>query len=194
MQGGNPAMVSRKHLDVLKELSSTLASVSVIEPQWQVNALLHKLKQLVLSSNTDVQFRSLNCIKRLFELSTDPQSFGDLKKLLLERTSSPVLRIRSASYDLLSLYVPTASTSALMDLCLRMQPFTLTGKEIKAFREDSTQCICTVQWLHRHRAALQSNGSTPAAELLKKLVSAYDQPRECTGLITDVRAAQVPHA
>lgn len=185
-------MASQKQLHILKTLSSTLASVSRVEPQPSVSALLRALKQLLASSSTDVQLQALGCIKRLLELNAALQSFDDLKTPLLALTSSYSLRIRSASYDVLSLCVPSAS--AVMDLCLKMQPFTPAGKDLKAFREDASQCICALQWLHRHRGAIQRKSSTRTAALLRKLVAAYDQPRECTPLITDVGPARAPHA
>lgn len=187
-------MASQKQLHILKTLSSTLASVSRVEPQPSVSAVLRALKQLLASSSTDVQLQALGCIKRLLELNAALQSFDDLKTPLLTLTSSYSLRIRSASYDVLSLCVPSASAFAVVDLGLRMQPFTPAGKDLKAFREDASQCICALQWLHRHRGAIQCKSSTRTAALLRKLVAAYDQPRECTPLITDVGPVRPPYA
>ena len=146
-------MASQKQLHILKTLSSTLASVSRVEPQPSVSAVLRALKQLLASSSTDVQLQALGCIKRLLELNAALQSFDDLKTPLLTLTSSYSLRIRSASYDVLSLCVPSAS----------------------AF-------------------AVQCKSSTRTAALLRKLVAAYDQPRECTPLITDVGPVRPPYA
>ena len=55
-------MASQKQLHILKTLSSTLASVSRVEPQPSVSAVLRALKQLLASSSTDVQLQALGCI------------------------------------------------------------------------------------------------------------------------------------
>ena len=99
-------MASQKQLHILKTLSSTLASVSRVEPQPSVSAVLRALKQLLASSSTDVQLQALGCIKRLLELNAAlQQNVAQFQKEMASASNTLLPPLTApAKNDLASLY------------------------------------------------------------------------------------------
>ena len=163
----------------------------------EVKKLIQLLLGVLKSSNNDTLFLALQCLTRVMQLNPKLFKCWNVVASLLPLVQAPhTVRVRDCGFQLFSLYLGAFPASSLMQTLMKElneRPLP-DATALQYLSTSHAECVCVLQWLHRHSAAIRHDASPLFCKFLETLLSLYGQSKVLYPYMSDVRARRSSHA